>query len=218
MAIALTFNPCQFTKNGDSSLVNPLYYYEMSGEPSWFTWSSIGIFGYDPLGETGAFVVDVVKKLVSDNSTVDTGTITINVQSCVDLYTPSCCDNVYNISWLTPEGGWANYFFIGKATKGVEQGKGLDYIDANNVLRWGEVKEVYDTIIVGTGHIPQSHVDFTKSLRYAIQAYLYDSSTGTWSIPIVVNRDSFTLYKRGDKFFEWTLEFKYAAEIIVQSQ
>lgn len=218
MAIALTFTPCQYSSNGDASLVDALYYYEMTGEPSWFTWSSNGIFFFYPLGTTGTNVINVVKKLVADNSTVDTGTITITVQTCVSSYTPSCCDNVYNIAWLTPEGGWANYLFIGKATKGLDQDKGRDFKDNNNVLKWSEAQNVYDTIIVGTGHIPQAHVDFTKSLRYAIQAYLYDSSTGTWSIPIVINRDNFTLYRRGDKFFEWTLEFKYATEIIVQTQ
>lgn len=220
MAIAISITTCSYSYNSNSELPTAeTYYYEFTNVPSWFTYDEFGSpFYFTPQVTSGTFIIGVTQKLLSDGSTVDTGTITITVTDCVTEYTPTCCDNVYNIAWLTPEGGWANYLFIGKATKGLDQDKGTDFKDSNNVLKWSEVQNVYDTIIVGTGHIPQTHVDFTKSLRYAIQAYLYDSSTGTWSIPIVINRDNFTLYRRGDKFFEWTLEFKYALEITVQTQ
>ena len=219
MAIAISLSACNWSHNEYNDLITAeTYYYEYSGQPSWFTYADGGSpFYYDPTA-TGTFVINITQKLLSDGSTVDTGTITITVTDCTDDFTPRCCDNVFNIAWLSPEGGWKNYLFIGKATTALEQGKGLDFKDSSKVLKWSEVQDVYDAIIVGTGAIPKSHIDYTKSLRFAIQAYQYDASTGGWTIPIVINREKFVMYKRGDHFYEWTLEFKYATEIIVQTQ
>lgn len=223
MAINLQLSTCNYSSNGNNALVESGYYYVFTNAPAWFQPVEFlgvisGAFFFYPPGPTGAFVIDVAKHLSADDSLVDSGIVTITVTSCVEEYAPRCCDNVYNIGWLSPEGGWKNYFFIGKATTGVDQDKGSDYKDADNTLKWSQVENVYDTVIVGTSLIPKDHVDYTKSLRYAIQAYIYDTSTGTWSIPIVINRDSFQLYRRGDKLFEFSLEFKYAVELVVQTQ
>lgn len=220
MAIAISLSACGLSHSEYNELVTAeTYYYEYSGYPSWFTWGDNGApFYFNPPQTTDSFMIGIVKKLLSDGSTVDSGSITITVNDCVEDFTPRCCDNIFNIAWLSPEGGWKNYLFVGKATTGVDQGKGLDFKDSSKVLKWSEVQDVYDTIIVGTGAIPKNHIDYTKSLRYAIQAYQYDASTGGWTIPITINREKFSMYKRGDHFFEWILEFKYSAEIIVQSQ
>lgn len=219
MAINIVLSACGLSHGLYNDLVTAeTYYYEYSGAPSWFTYEDGGApFYYEPTA-TGVFIINITQKLLSDGSTVDTGTVTITVTDCTDDFIPRCCDNVFNIAWLSPEGGWKNYLFIGKATTSVEQGKGLDFKDSSRVLKWSEAQDVYDAIIVGTGAIPKSHIDYTKSLRFAIQAYQYDASTGGWTIPIIINREKFVMYKRGDHFFEWTLEFKYATEIIVQTQ
>ena len=220
MAIAIEISTCKYSYSENTSLVGEelgvAYLLSLTGEPSWFTTSALNAtFYYQPTA-TGVFVISVERYV--GLSLVDSGTITITVTDCTDDFIPRCCDNVFNIAWLSPEGGWKNYLFIGKATTSVEQGKGLDFKDSSRVLKWSEVQDVYDAIIVGTGAIPKSHIDYTKSLRFAIQAYQYDASTGGWTIPIIINREKFVMYKRGDHFFEWTLEFKYATEIIVQTQ
>ena len=223
MAIALEVSGCDYSYNADSSLVTAGSYYVFLDNPAWVVPVELfgvvnGAFFFYPQANQGVTVVNVEERAVSGGGLIDSGTITLTINSCVTEYTPRCCDNVYNIAWLDPNSGWKNYIFTGKATTGVEQDKGLDYKDENLVLKWSEVQDVYDSIIVGTGAIPKTHIDYTKTLRYAIQAFQYDESTGTWSIPIVIKRESFTMYKRGQHFYEWTLEFKYAQELIVQTQ
>jgi hypothetical protein len=146
----------------------------------------------------------------------DDGIITINSEGQFEDY-DTCCDNPSNIAWLSPI-GWVNYIFEGKRTFKVDIGSNRTYKDIFNTLRYSERTGVRDAVTVTSGYVPKHHIDYIASLRYAIQAYLYNDSTGKWDIPIVLNPESFVNYKDGQKLFEVSFDYVIANEKLIQSQ
>ena len=145
-------------------------------------------------------------------------TIEINVNSCLTDFYDNCCDNQCNIAWLNPEGGWQNYIFTGIKTFEVQQENGNTFKTSNKTIKWSERKEVYEATICTTGNIPKAHVDYIDSLRYAIQAYLYNPTTSAFDIPILIDSESFTKYTSRQKLFDISIRFIKAKEIQVQKQ
>ena len=145
-------------------------------------------------------------------------TIEINVNSCLTDFYNNCCDNQCNIAWLNPEGGWQNYIFTGIKTFEVQQENGNTFKTSNKTIKWSERKEVYEATICTTGNIPKAHVDYIDSLRYAIQAYLYNPTTSAFDIPILIDSESFTKYTSRQKLFDISIRFIKAKEIQVQKQ
>ena len=145
-------------------------------------------------------------------------TIEINVNSCLTDFYDNCCDNQCNIVWLNPEGGWQNYIFTGIKTFEVQQENGNTFKTSNKTIKWSERKEVYEATICTTGNIPKAHVDYIDSLRYAIQAYLYNPTTSAFDIPILIDSESFTKYTSRQKLFDIAIRFIKAKEIQVQKQ
>jgi len=145
-------------------------------------------------------------------------TVEINVNTCLTEFYDNCCDNQCNIAWLNPEGGWQNYIFTGIKTFEVQQDSGFTFKTSNKTIKYSEKENVYDAVICTTGNIPKSHVDYLDSLRYAIQAYLFNPTTNAWDIPILLDADSFTKYTSRQKLFDVSVRFIKAREIAVQRQ
>ena len=145
-------------------------------------------------------------------------TVVINVNNCLTDFYDNCCDNQCNIVWLNRQGGWQNYIFTGIKTFEVRQDDGNTFKTFQKVLKWTNRSEVYEGMVCTTGNIPKAHVDYLDSLRYAIQAYLFNPTTNAWDIPIVVDSESFTKYTTRDKLFDISIAFAKATELVIQSQ
>lgn len=142
--------------------------------------------------------------------------------SCHDVQEVCCDDPLLNIAWYNPTGGWSSYVFTKKNTVNVEIGVtptfkiGND--DGDRTTKKQGHQDVFDAKEVVSGHIPFAHLALLKSLKYSIQVYLYNSATSTWDIPVVVDGSSFKLYKEREGIYRYDFTFRYAEEIIVQTQ
>lgn len=129
------------------------------------------------------------------------------------------CGEIFNIAWVNREGGWSSYPFEGKKV----YGKLIDdtpTFKQGNELRRLSVEGAYDTAVVSIFNKAVKDLRFIASLRQSIQAYLWSEETLQWSIPIILDKQSFEVYtvpfkqiQVDDKF-----TFRYAEEITIQSQ
>lgn len=190
------------------------------GSESWFT-PVINPYFSNLIGYTitapaiGSYSIQFTELV---NGEVVTWTIILNV--LVDRYNvfQNCCGD-RNIAWLNIQGGWQNYIFTGIKTFNIDAGRDKQYKTSDYVLRHSEISGVYDGELLTTGDIPKSHADLLDGLKAkSIQAYLFNDDSGTWDIPILIDRDSYVKYKSRDKFFEVRVKFIYATEILIQSQ
>lgn len=217
VTLNLSFTVCKHTHWEDWTTYPDDYAYSFTGEPAWFEAPeeegepNRGYFLFQP-DETGVFTISV------SNTNGDTGTITITVVECSVGYTFCPADDVANISWLNPAGGWSTYIFAGLLTKSVSMGGNTTFKDSDKVLKYASRTDTYISRVVTTGYIPKEHVDYLRTLRYAIQAYLYNELTGLWDIPIIIEPDSFDEYDNKQNLYEVRLKFNYATELTIQRQ
>lgn len=128
-------------------------------------------------------------------------------------------DNAYNIAWINREGGWSSYVFKGRKVLGRELGTVKTY-KSKGVLKRSSVEDVYNTVQVSMSTLNKKDMQFVASMRSSIQAYLWSDDTQQWSIPIIINDDSFTSYAEPFKQVEQSgsFTFKYAEEVRIQKQ
>ncbi len=188
-----------------------------AGEPSWVNDGVDGseiTYQFQP-NATGTFVFDVT----TTGPNADTGEITINVSDCFANREAECCECELDIAWLAPSGAWRNFVFTGKHTSGVDVGRTSEYKDADNNLRYSEIRDVRATEVVTTGFVYKNDIDFIESLfTRGIQAYLWNADTDNWDIPIVVDQKSIKKYRCGDTKWEAQFSFSYAEEAVIQTQ
>lgn len=129
------------------------------------------------------------------------------------------CKDGFNIAWINREGGWSSYIFDGRKTYGKEVGDVKTFKSGNRLKRLS-VENVYDVVEVSISNKSDRDLRFIASLRQSIEAYLWSESTKSWSIPIILNKESFAVYSMpfkqinvADKF-----TFRYSEEVIIQSQ
>ncbi len=129
------------------------------------------------------------------------------------------CGPVINVAWVNREGGWSSYAFNGRKTYGKDIGE-VKTFKSGLELRRASVEEVYDTIEVSVVNKAQKDLTFLASLRQSIQAFMYDDLTEQWSIPIVLDKQSFAIYS--DPFraldINQKIVFKLAEEVVIQTQ
>lgn len=195
-----------------------------SAYPSWFVPVLNPYTGYfegysfTTPSTTGVFVLGFNKYFAG---VLTEYTIVINVNTeagCVLSEYDNCCVNQCNIAWLNRQGGWQNYIFTGIKEFSVDVGGAKDFINSDLQKKWSEVERVYNGKVCSTGDIPKSHVDLLDSLRYSIQAFLYNDETLIWDIPIFIDKRSFQKYNSRQKFFDIKIRFIYAEELVVQTQ
>lgn len=161
--------------------------------------STAGIYGpYD----FGAFDVEIV---VNEN--------------CFESVDP-CCDGLErNIAFLNRWGGWQNWIFDGVTTFETQhRGNEKTFARSDNVVRYHDTGDVFDGEIVTTRDIGRNHVDLIVEMAMSIQAYLYNSNTGAFDIPILIERQSFTKYETRTNFFTINIRFIYATRKNYQIQ
>ena len=202
------------------------YAYQFTGTvPSWVTAdalpSPLNAYNFPnfdiapPEGTSGTFSFGVTQTQISTLATA-TGTITINVLDILATPTelPHCVNA--NIAWLSPSGGWANYIFNGKGQATQDKGKAATFINNTGEKRFSRRDEVYQGVIVDTGKVSPTNADFIGDAFKAIQAYLWEDS-GAFTT-IMIDPQSFRRVRSGESYAEYSFEFIYAEEDVIQTQ
>lgn len=154
--------------------------------------------------------------------TYDFGSFTVDIvvsADCYSLYDPCCNpDKFFNISWVNIYGGRQNYLFDGFFTLEGRQEGGEQLFERDFVLKYSDTGNIYDGVICSVRDIPYSHVAKIWSLKNAPQAWLWNSTSHRFDIPIIIDRESITKRRSRDKFFNVSLRFCYAERLRIQTQ
>jgi hypothetical protein len=212
---------------------SPLYYYEYSGLPAWFTTFEIVSGKYlpiyqvaPPIGTTGTTTITVLKKEWFTAALVDTITITITVNALSN--TPWKIDLCKSLSivWLGPFGGWESYIFEGTDQLFQTAGQASTFINQSDEIRFQDRGEIYQGVIHSTKLIPTAHIESLANMHKSIQAYLWQSGTGNSLIkrrpnvflPILIKPKSFKKAKTREPFISYDFEFTIAKFDVIQNQ
>lgn len=146
---------------------------------------------------------------------------TLNV--CVDPISEIvtvCPADVLNFAWLNQRGGFSSFALECKYDNGREFGSDSTVVDAAGMLKRVEFRDVYDFTEVRGGVLSKNQLDLLASLRSSIQAFLYNSQTAAFDIPVVIDRESFRTY--GNRFNQaetrFSFRFKRSQQVAIQTQ
>jgi len=146
---------------------------------------------------------------------------TLNV--CVDPISEIvrvCPSDVLNFAWLNQRGGFSSFALECKWDDGRDFGSDSTVVDATGTLKRVEFRDVYDVTEVRGGILSKNRIDLLASLRSSIQAYLYNTQTAAFDIPIVIDRSSFRTY--GNRFNQaetrFSFRFRRAKQVNIQTQ
>lgn len=131
-----------------------------------------------------------------------------------------CPADVLNFAWLNQRGGFSSFAVECRYINGREfGGEGLT-VNANRILKRVQFLDVYDFTEVRGGVFSKNQLDLLASLRSAIQAFLYNTETQAFDIPVVLDRSSFTTY--GNRFNQsetrFSFRFRRSQQLVIQSQ
>lgn len=159
--------------------------------------------------------------LLADGRTANEGPYVVyrfTVTNCF-IDDTNCTDYPLKVKWLNPTGGMSSYVFGVKKIYGVDIGGSTTWKDSDRITRYLEHSNVYDSVVQISGIIPETHVDFLKSLKYAIAAWV-ENDLGSDDIedrPIFNYAKSFELKRQANGFYKYDIEFNYSEEIITQT-
>lgn len=186
--------------------------------PVWFV-NNTDVGGYStyfeitpPLDGTYTYNVDVY--LIDEPTKAGTAIITITVEDILNNI-EICCTDPINIVWLNRQGGRANYIFTQRKDFKVDIGKSPTFI-SNGIIKYSERRGVYDGLVVYATGLSQDEVDYLDTLRYAIQAWRFNTDN-TFS-PILLDSTGFTKYNTKENMYEVVISFIYATELFIQKQ
>ncbi len=207
------------------------YYFTLS--PYWVNWYA-SVVGSLPVGITAVtnplngcvigFVVDELlvsgaTQIVTIDGFRDTGEglgqfeIGFTKGDCVSEIETCCDDGVY-LRWLSDNGGIMQWVFSGVREFEIRVGDALTFKNADNEIQYSQRKNIYSGARVTSGNITQEQFYFISQSKICIQAWEYDGSNS----PILIDNDSFKLFKNTDKFFDASIQYINAREQNTQTQ
>lgn len=196
--IDLVINPCT-AGAGDylAADYNPLDY-NVSGQIN----SVTGCFAYVfSLGGSELFTLNVCVSPISE-------------------IIETCPADVLNFAWLNQRGGFSSFAVECKYDGGREFGADNTVVDASGTLKRVEFRDVYDFVEVRGGVLSKNQIDLLASLRSSIQAFLYNTETAAFDVPIVIDRTSFRTY--GNRFSQaetrFSFRFRKSKQVNIQTQ
>jgi hypothetical protein len=146
---------------------------------------------------------------------------TLNV--CVDPISEIvrvCPSDVLNFAWLNQRGGFSSFAVECKYEDGREFGSDNTVVDATGTLKRVEFRDVYDVTEARGGVLSKNQIALLASLRSSIQAFLYNTQTAAFDIPIVIDRTSFRTY--GNRFNQaetrFSFRFRKSRQVNIQTQ
>jgi hypothetical protein len=143
----------------------------------------------------------------------------INCTTSSLLSVADCENEPLQVIWKNRAGGWNNYWLMQDKGYSVDQEEGKTYINLNDEKKWTSRGNIYDVVEINNQLVPKSHVDLVRSLKDSIQAYIgTDLNDPLTFVPIILDEESFSLYKTGEEFYSFSFNFKYAKKRKVQLQ
>ncbi len=207
------------------------YYFTL--DPYWHNWFAL-VDGSLPIGITAitnplngcviGFTVDEL--LVSGVTSVsiigykDTGeslgTFTLNFTKgvCVSEI-DTCCEKGEEIRWLSIEGGIMQWVFSGVREFEIRVGDALTFKNINNQIQYSQRKDIYYGKRQTSGDVQPSVYIFIQKSKLSIQAWDYSEQGFP---PILIDNDSVKIFKSTDKFFDTSLQYIIAKEVLIQTQ
>ena len=153
----------------------------------------------------------------------DLGGLLFTLNTCVTPISEIvdiCANDSLIFGWLNQRGGFSSMAVEGRYVNGRDFGSDTLTVDANQVLKRVQFKDVYDFTDIRGGVISKNQIDLLASLRSSIQVYLYNTATQAFDIPIVLDRGSFSTY--GNRFNQsetrYGFRFRKAQRLVIQSQ
>lgn len=198
-----------------------------SSLPAWFV-NNTDLSGYSTFWQItppidGIYTYDLELKVPArtqagqpQNYTTVQAILTLTVQDIFENVDNCCSDDNINIVWINRQGGRGNFIFNQRKDFTVEIGSTNTFI-SNNIKRYSEIKGVYNGKIVYCTGLSKTSVDFLDTLRYAIQAWVFNPPDATFT-PILLDVNSFTKYTTKENLYEVVLSFIYAEELKIQRQ
>lgn len=132
----------------------------------------------------------------------------------------ACCDSdTLNIAWFNRLSGWQNWDFRRKRTFEINS-QGDAKVFTNDLTKYfSQLPDKYSGELVSANLTRQQYVDITSTMKYSIQAYVYNTVTSAYDIPIMIDQDSFPKYfDRQRAFINFSFRFIYSERINVQTQ
>jgi hypothetical protein len=199
-----------------TSTFNKLKLYDISSLPAWIvpTYSPfITRLTLNPT-VTGTYTYYFTES--SSPPTTDACLILEVVDSLTELAETCSSTNNITLVWITREGGMATYIFDQrKDFKGIV-GE-TETFDNNGTLKYFKrgknftYKQVYKT------GLTNNEVDLLESLRYSIQAWEHNPTTGV-NTPILLDSNNYDLYAEKGQLNKVTLKYRIAEYKEIQSQ
>lgn len=147
----------------------------------------------------------------------------VNVTASIFTVIDSCCTGEpINIGWYNRLGAFQSFNFNHRRTYGIEGGSASTFLN-DLTIKYNDVNDVYQAVDVDADMYNRKQIDYVATLRYSIQAFIYNSVTDAWDIPILIDRGSFIKYDRygvNEQQFPFAFKFRfiYADKILVQTQ
>ncbi|CAB4183553.1 hypothetical protein UFOVP1106_3 [uncultured Caudovirales phage] len=206
------------------------YYFTL--DPYWVNWFAL-VDGVLPIGITAitnplngcVFGFTVDELLVSGNTSItvnatkDTGEslgqFIINFEKgvCVSEI-DICCDDVVYLKWLADTGGIQEWVFPGVREFEIRVGDALTFKNTSNQIQYSQRKDIYLAKRITSGDITLEQNVFIALSKISIQAWEYDVGNS----PILIDNDSFKVYKTTDKFFDVSVQYIMADANLLQPQ
>lgn len=163
---------------------------------------------------------------VASETSYDFGdfTVYVSVVSTTTMF-PSieaCCTDSLNIGWFNRLGGWQNWNFACKRMYQIEGENSKTFVN-DITLKYSDINDVFQAVEVMADVFNRKQLDYISTLSYSIQAYLFNSATSEFDIPILIDRKSVTKYDKyglGEKQFPFPFQFRfiYAKKLLIQTQ
>lgn len=195
--------------------------------PAWFV-NNTDLLGYSTFWQItppidGTYQYDLEVKVPARTQagqpqqyTTHEAVLTLTVQDVFENVDNCCSDQNINIVWLNRQGGRGNFIFTQRKDFTVDIGGSNTFI-TDDIIKYSEVKGVYDGKTVYCTGLSQTAVDYLDTLRYAIQAWIFNPSNTTFT-PILIPKDPFTKYTTKENLYEVVISFIYAKELKIQRQ
>lgn len=152
----------------------------------------------------------------------DFGDFNIEAEVVTALYASvdGCCDSgEVNIAWFNRLSGWQNWKFRRRRTFELQSKGDAKQFSRDLTAYYSKLPDKFEGEVVSVTIHSQSQLDNLSTLKYALQAYVYNSETGEYDIPILIDQESFTKYFDKQKtFIPFSFRFIYAERLNTQTQ
>jgi hypothetical protein len=144
-------------------------------------------------------------------------TLVFEKNSCTTEVEVCCAIGYVSLAWLSINGGIKQWPFPGVREFNIKVGEANTFKDSSYQVQYSERKNVYTGKRVTSDSISQEQVDFLDDLRYSIQAWEINQDTKVRTA-ILLDNESFRKYESREKFFDVSIQYVIAQQILVQTQ